>query len=188
MDITLKMPETNTRKHQILVVDDEKDHRELLRDHLEDAGFGCFIASCGRDALEVLAAEEIDLAVVDLQMPEMSGVDLFTEVKEKYPRVAVLFVSVEDRMDVAVSQIKEGALDYLVKPVGKAKLIEAVNEALEKQGAFLENFGHQQHLEELLVHQSKALENKIQEVNSLKRFVELPEAGEAQAPSPPTTS
>ena len=169
-----------------MVVDDEKDLRELLQEDLEDAGFVCFTASSGRDALGVLAAEEIDLAVVDVMMPEMSGVDLFTKVKEEYPRVAVLFVSVENRMDVAVSQIKGGALDYLVKPVEKTKLIEAVHEALEKQSAYLENFGHQQHLEELLVHQSKALENKILEVKALNRmFAELPDTGVSPEPAPP---
>ncbi len=81
-------------------------------------------------------------------------------------------------MDVAVSQVKGGALDYLVKPVKKAKLIEAVNEALEKQSEFLENSDHQQHLEELLMHQSKALENKVREVRALnKMFVELQGGG-----------
>ena len=183
------MPESNTKKRQILVVYDEKCLRELHRENLEDAGFVCFTASNGQDALKVFSAEEIDLAVLDAVMPEMSGVDLFAKVKENYPRVAVLFISAEDRMDVAVSQIKEGALDYLVKPVDKAKLIEAVNEALEKQSAYLENFGHQQHLEELLVHQSKALENKIQEVNALnRRFSELPGAGASQEPAQPKTS
>ena len=169
------MSEPGIKKRQILVVDDEKGLRELLQENLEDAGFVCFTASCGQDALEVFAAEEIDLAVVDVMLPGMSGVDLFTRIKEEYPRVAVLFLSAENRMDVAISQIKGGAMDYLVKPVEGTKLIEAVNEALEKQSAYLENFGHQQHLEELLVHQSKALENKIREVEVLnQRFAELP--------------
>ena len=171
------MAGSGIRDRKILVVDDEEDLRELHRENLEGAGFVCFTASSGQAALAVLAAEEIDLAVVDVMMPDMSGLDLFTEVKEKFPRTAVLFVSAEDRIDVAVSQIKGGALDYLVKPVDKAKLIEAVNEALEKQSEYLEKFGHQQHLEELLVHQSKALENKVREVRSLNRkFAELSEA------------
>ena len=165
------MSEPGIRNRQILVVDDEKDLRELLQKNLEDAGFVCFTASSGRDALKLFAAEEIDLAVVDVMMPEMSGVDLFTRIKEEYPEVAVLFLSAENRMDVAISQIKGGALDYLVKPVEGTILIEAVNEALEKHGAYLENFGHQQHLEELLLHQSKALENKIQEVKALNQKV-----------------
>ena len=116
-----------TQQIKILVVDDEEDLREFHRENLEGAGFVCSTASSGQAALAGLAAEEIDLAVVDVMMPDMSGLDLFTEVKEKFPRTAVLFVSAEDRIDVAVAQIKGGALDYLVKPVDKAKLIEAVN-------------------------------------------------------------
>ncbi len=117
------MPEQGITKRQILVVDDEKDLQELLQENLEDAGFVCFTACSGRDALRVFAAEEIDLAVVDVMMPGMSGVDLFTRIKEEYPRVAVLFLSAENRMDVAISQIKGGAMDYLVKPVEGTKLI-----------------------------------------------------------------
>ncbi len=171
----------NTR---LLVVDDDKELLELYWEVLEEAGFACFTASSGQDALAVFAAEEIDLAVVDALMPNMSGLDLFAKVKENHPKVAVVLVSDEDRMDIAVSQIKEGALDYLVKPVDKSKLIEAVNRALEKQSAYLESCVHQQHLEELLVLQSKALENKIREVEALnQRFACQPEGSEKrQAP------
>ena len=171
------MTRIGNRNHQILVVDDEVGLTDLYQENLEDAGFICFTASSGLAALETLAAESIDLAVVDVTMPGMSGLELFQQIKEKYPWIAVLFVTAVDRMDVAVSQVKDGALDYLVKPVNKSGLIDAVNGALVKQSELLESSGHQQHLEELLVHQSKALENKVREVRALNRmFVELPEA------------
>ena len=165
------------RNHQILVVDDEKGLLEINQENLEEAGFICFTASSGREALELLASEAIDLAVIDVMMPEMSGLELFHRMKEKYPWIAVLFVTAVDRMDVAVLQVKEGALDYLVKPVDRVKLIDSVNNALEKQSEYLANSNHQQHLEELLLHQSKALENKVREVRALNRMFEaLPEA------------
>ena len=168
------MTRTGTRNHQILVVDDEKGLRDLHQENLEEAGFICFTASSGKGALEVLVTEAIDLVVVDVMMPEMSGLELFQQMKEKYRWIAVVFLTAVDQMDVAVSQVKEGALDYLVKPVTKAKLIQAVNEALERQSEYLELSGHQRHLEELLVHQSKALENKVREVRALNRmFLEL---------------
>lgn len=163
-----------------MVVDDETGLRDLHQEILEDAGFICFTASNGQAALEVLSVESIDLALVDVMMPEMSGLELFQQMREKYPWIAVLFVTAVDQMDVAVSQVRGGALDYLVKPVSKAKLIQAVNEALERQSEYLENSGHQRHLEELLIHQSKALENKVREVRALNRmFVELGEAKES---------
>lgn len=170
------MTKTANRTHQILIVDDEKGLRDLHQENLEEAGFICFTASGGQAALDVLSVEAIDLAIVDVMMPEMSGLDLFNRMKELYPWVGVLFVTAVDQMDVAVSQVKGGARDYLVKPVNRAKLIDAVNEALEKQSEYLEDSNHQKHLEELLVHQSKALENKVREVRALNRmFLELPE-------------
>lgn len=168
------MSSTANRDHQILVVDDESGLRELHQENLEDAGFICFTAANGQAALDILAVEAIDLAVVDIIMPGMSGLELFEQMKEQYPWIAVLFVTAVDQMDVAVSRVKGGALDYLIKPVSRAKLIGAVGEALEKQNEYLEKFGNQKHLEELLVHQSNALKNKVREVRALNRmFSEL---------------
>ncbi|MDA1271394.1 MAG: response regulator [Chloroflexi bacterium] len=164
------MTRTGNRHHQILIVDDEQGLRELLQENLEDAGYICFAASNGRTALDIMSAESIDLAIVDVMMPEMSGLELFQLMRGKYPWVAVVFVTAVDQMDVAVSQVKNGAMNYLVKPVSKTRLIDAVSEALNQQSEFLENTGHQQHLEELLVHQSKALENKVREVRALNKM------------------
>ena len=168
------MSSTANRNHQILVVDDESGLRDIHQENLEGAGFICFTAANGQAALDVLAVEAIDLAVVDIIMPGMSGLELFQQMKEQYPWIAVLFVTAVDQIDVAVSRVKGGAFDYLVKPVSRDKLIGAVGEALEKQNEFLENSGHQRHLEELLVHQSNALKNKVREVRALNRmFSEL---------------
>jgi len=168
------MPSPGDKNTHILMVDDETDLLESRREELESAGRVCFTARGEQAALAVLAAEHIDLAIVDMTMTEMSGIGLLKEIKEKYPRTAVLLTGAEDRVDLAVSLIKDGAIDYLVKPVDRAKFIAAVKDALEMQSQYLENLGHQQHLEELLVHQSKALENKIIEVKALSgMFVEL---------------
>ena len=63
------------RNHQILIVDDEEGLRDLHQDNLEEAEFICFTASNGFEALEVLAVEAIDLAVIDVMMPRMSGLE-----------------------------------------------------------------------------------------------------------------
>ena len=168
------MSSEGNNNHQILVVDDESGLRDLHQENLEGAGFICFTAGNGPEALDLLAVESIDLAVIDIIMPGMSGLELSELMKERYPWIAVLFVTAVDQMDVAVSRVKRGAFDYLVKPVSRIKLIGAVTEALEKQAAAMETSGHQQHLEELLVHQSKALANKVREVRALNRmFLEL---------------
>ena len=172
-------PEQEIDTRTILIVDYEKDFREYHRDSLKCAGYTCFTAASAQAASELLAATDIDLAVVDIMMPKMDGLELFQEVKQKYPQTAVLFVSDENRMDIAVSHLREGALDYLMKPLDGPTLVNAVHEALLRHGEYLENSGHQQHLEELLVHQSKALENKVREVKTLNQIVADLPAGKA---------
>ena len=168
------MARTGIKSTHILIVGDETDFLESLREDLEGAGRVCSTAHGRQAALEALAVEQTDLAIVDMMMREMSGFGLFREIKEKYPRTAVLLIGAEDRVDLVVSLIKDGAIDYLVKPVDQAKLINSVKHGLEEQSQNIENLGHQQHLEELLVHQSKALENKIMEVKALSgMFAEL---------------
>lgn len=128
----LTMLSEGYKNNQILVVDDEVGLRDLHQENLEDDGFICFTAGNGPEALDILAVEAIDLAVIDIIMPGMSGLELFELMKDKYPWVAVLFVTAVDQMDVAVARVKGGASDYLVKPVSRTKLIGAVTEALEK--------------------------------------------------------
>ena len=168
------MARPGIKNAHILIVGDETGLLDSRREDLEGDGRVCSTAHGRQAALEALAAEQIDLAIIDMTMEVMSGLGLFREIKEKYPRTAVLLVGAEDRVELAVSLIKDGVIDYLVKPVDRAKLINAVKDGLEKQSQNIENLGHQQHLEELLVHQSKALENKISEVKALSgMFAEL---------------
>ena len=76
------------------------------------------------------------------------------------------------------SHLKSGALDYLINPVSKAELVQSVNDAREKQNHYMENYDQQEHREELLLHQSKALENKVRGVKALNRmFAKMPMLG-----------
>ena len=94
----IAMSGTANRNHQILVVDDESGLREIHQENLEDAGFICFTAANGQAALDLLAVEAIDLAVVDIIMPGMSGLELFQQMKERYPWIAILFVTAVDQI------------------------------------------------------------------------------------------
>ncbi len=166
------MPDLPVKNTHILVVNDESRLLDSQRGFLERAGFICFTATSAREALDVLSQEEIALAVIDVEMPGISGADLFAAIKEKYPWTGVVLVSDDERRDAAVAQIKAGALDYLVKPVEGSALVLAVRDALERRGSHLERIGDLQHLEELIAHQSKALDNKAQEIRSLTRELE----------------
>ena len=110
----------------ILVVDDEPGIRDLLKDNLEEQGYVCHTAPDGDAALNVLAEQTVQLALVDIMMPGMTGLSLFERVRERYPDLAVIFVTAWDDLNIAVQNLKNGAYDYVVKPVTRKRLQQAV--------------------------------------------------------------
>ena len=125
----------NVNKSHILVVDDEDEIRDLFIEGLEEGGYACHAASSGESALQILAAKPVDVALVDIIMPRMSGLTLFKRIQEHFPQVAVIFVTAMDDVEIAIGNVKGGAFDYLVKPVTVKRLIEAVEEALHGRNA-----------------------------------------------------
>src|SRR3974377_2138852 len=103
-------------KGHVLVVDDEEQIRELLRERLSLEGYACRICPSGDDALTALAQQSFDVVVSDFRMPGMSGLALLQQVRHRYPHLAFVMVTVEDDVRVVVEAMKEGASDYLLKP------------------------------------------------------------------------
>ena len=104
----------------ILVVDDSEDQRVFIRRSLESKGYVCHMAADGQEALDILASTTIDLALVDVMMPNVSGLTLFDRIRERGLDVAVIFVTAMDDLDIAVEQMKLGAYDFITKPVTAA--------------------------------------------------------------------
>ena len=154
----------------ILVVDDEEGIREVIKENMEERGHTCYTAPNGDAALQVLATETVDLALIDVMMPGMTGISLFEQVKQLYPEMAVIFVTAVDDLNLAVEQLKGGSYDYIVKPVTRKRLQEAVDEALDKYGAILEETEHQRQLEDEISSQSEELEAKVRELSALNRM------------------
>ena len=159
-------------KTPILIVDDESGLRDLLEESLEEAGYICYTASSGDGALAVLAIEAIDLALVDIMMPGMSGLSLFQHLKKHYPEVAVVFVTAVGDLNVAVEHLKNGAYDYVVKPVTRKRLHSVVEEALDRRKVLVEEKEQRRRLEEQWALQAKALEARIREVAGLNRMLQ----------------
>ena len=145
----------------ILIVDDEPGIRDLHKDILEEEGFLCHLASGGEDALTVLATHGVDLVLMDIIMPGMTGLSLFQRVSELYPDISVIFVTALNDLDLVVEHLKNGAYDYIVKPVRRKRLLQAVGDALHRRSVGLEDILHRRHLEELVTHQAKALRRKM---------------------------
>lgn len=104
-------------KATILVVDDEEAYRTMISAVLEDAGYEAITADSGKAALEKVSRRQIDAAVLDLMMPGMDGRDLMTRLKQKLPDLPVIFLTAHGSIPSAVEAIKEGAADYLTKPL-----------------------------------------------------------------------
>lgn len=157
---------------RIIIVDDEEGIRDLLQDNLEEEGYICYTAGSGDEALKVLAEEAVDLALIDIMMPGMPGLSLFGYIKELYPDVAVIFVTAVNDANLGAVVLKNGASDYIVKPVTRKRLLQAAQDALERREAALEECQQRRELEELVARQTKTLENRDREVRALNQMIQ----------------
>lgn len=101
---------------RILIVDDEKVSLLILRKHLQCQGYEVICAFNGKEALDLLEKQRVDLVISDLVMPEMDGIQLMQSVKEQYPTLPFIFFTARGSVESAVSAMRLGALDYIEKP------------------------------------------------------------------------
>jgi len=117
----------------ILVVDDEAQIRNTLRGVLSDEGFDVLEAENGRAALEVLAHRKPRLAIVDIWMPEVDGIELVQRMRTQAPRVPIIVISGHGTIETAVRVIRDGAFDFLEKPFPLDALLRVVGRALDER-------------------------------------------------------
>jgi two-component system response regulator AtoC len=115
----------------ILVVDDEENIRELLKESLEEEGYRVTLAKNGQEATEKARAMNPDTVLMDVKMPIMSGMEAFLKIKESQPDLPVIFLTAFGSSDVAISAMKSGAYDYLTKPFDIDEVRIKVKRALE---------------------------------------------------------
>ena len=113
-------------KFTVLVVDDEPLIRDVLGELLRDAGYDVAHAENGRDALAVLEARPVDVILLDLRLPDGSGLEIFEQIRSLDERIPVIFVTVDKAADSAIEAMKRGAFDYLSKPLDPAQLRRAL--------------------------------------------------------------
>jgi two-component system, NtrC family, response regulator HydG len=130
----------------ILVVDDDESNRVTLERLLRREGFAVHHASSGREAIDLLRSRAIDLVLTDLKMPGMSGLDLLRAVRAIDPDVEVVVMTAYGTVETAVEAMKDGAYDFVSKPLKRIELTTTVRKALEKRGLQIEN----RHLREQL--------------------------------------
>lgn len=114
---------------RILILDDEPRIREELRDYLEDNAFIVFDAACYEEAKSILDTQNIDIAIVDLNLPGMHGLKVLEIIKADYPDVEVLIITGQGDMDSAISALRLGAADYFNKPIHLNQVLLAIQKS-----------------------------------------------------------
>ena len=141
-----------------LVVDDEPRLRQVLMRLMESDGFSCVEAGTGADALQILERVPVTLVLTDLRMPQMDGIELLRRVKARWPDIAVVMITAVADVEVAVSCLASGAMDYLTKPFHLEEVRARVRQSLEKRRLILENREYQERLEDKVRAQARRME------------------------------
>ncbi len=115
---------------RILVVDDDKTTRHVLRGVLTNAGFSTSVAKDGVDALKALSTQHFDLLLLDVWMPRMNGLDLLAKLRTVEPRPRVVVMTSDDAPETLLKAVREQAFKYVHKPVESPALLQTVHDAL----------------------------------------------------------
>jgi two-component system, NtrC family, response regulator AtoC len=159
---------------RLLVVDDQDTIRHFLSKALEEEGHEIFQAASGERAMELLAGDHPDAAILDLKLPGMNGMELLEKIKQIDRQTPVIMITAYGEISSAVKAIKMGAFDYLTKPVDIDRLILTLDRALESQKLWLElaHLRRQRLLRfdfDFVVGRSEAMQNLMKVIETLAK-------------------
>jgi DNA-binding response OmpR family regulator len=120
-------------KPRVLIVDDEQVVCDLLYDELSERGYLCTTVLNANDALTKLAAQSFDVALLDIRLPGISGMEVLAEMRSNHTNTAAIMITAVNDVDTAVEAIKLGASDYIVKPFDVNKISTSIHTALENK-------------------------------------------------------
>jgi len=120
-----------TSRARVLVVDDERFFREAIRELLEGEGHPVLTAATAGDALEAAADPEVGVVVLDIQLPDRSGLEVLRALRERRPEVRVVMLSAHTDQEYVLEALRLGACDYLAKPLHEEEMRLSVGRALD---------------------------------------------------------
>ncbi len=125
-------------QHHVLVIDDEPEVHEVIRLQLGGTRYQVLDAADGEEGIRLLDANAltVDVIICDVRMPKISGVEAVAYFRREYPSTPVIVLTGYPDVNLAVDFLKQGALEYLIKPVEKGKLVEAVDNAAARRTLF----------------------------------------------------
>ena len=118
---------------RILLVDDEEDFASTLAERLVLRGFQAQVATSGIDALRHVGEEDFSVLILDVKMPGIDGLGVMAEVKRKRPDLPIILLTGHGAVTNAKTGMKEGAFDYLIKPIDIDELIETIRNAVGRE-------------------------------------------------------
>lgn len=122
-----------SKKPAVLIVDDEEVTCDLVGEELTEAGYVCEVALNADEALAKLRTNNFDLALLDIKLPGMSGMDLLKMIGEFYQTIKIIMMTGVNDLNIAVEAMKLGASDYIVKPFTLDKLIASITTVLKNK-------------------------------------------------------
>ncbi len=160
-------------KFHILVVDDEKNIREGLKASLEMEDYSVYLAEDGKAGWNMVNKHEIDLVIADLKMPGMSGEELLKRVSSSYPTIPVIILTGHGTIESAVEAMRNGAYDFITKPVNLDHLSLLIRKALSNRQLVLQYRDLQEEVKRLSERQSAPrLIGKSPEIQKIIRMIE----------------
>lgn len=161
-------------EYTILIVDDEATQRKVLSGFLKKQGYKIYEASSGNQAIEITSKNIIDLVITDFKMPDISGIEVLKLVRSINPEIAVIIMTAFGTIETAVEAMREGAYNYLTKPINLDELELLINRTFERQRLVSENKLLKEQLIERLtfpgiVSQSAAMENVLNTASRVAR-------------------
>ncbi|MCF7915071.1 MAG: sigma-54 dependent transcriptional regulator [Spirochaetaceae bacterium] len=136
-------------KFSILIVDDEKNIREGLGRSLEMDGYEVLLAEDGKQGWSLVNEEHVDLVIADLKMPEMSGEELLKRISSAYPTIPVIILTGHGTIESAVEAMRNGAFDFVTKPVNLDRLSLLTKRALSNRELVLQHRNLKEEVERL---------------------------------------
>jgi two-component system response regulator HydG len=117
---------------KVLVIDDDRSHAEAIAESLARVGYNCFVATSGTGGARAIDREEFDLVLTDLKMADMDGLAILRKVRSESPDTEVIVITGHGDVKTAVEAIKQGAANYLTKPIDLVELRAMVAKATER--------------------------------------------------------
>ena len=147
---------------KILIVDDEESVRNRLSSFLNKEGYQAYTAENGLVGLEIIEREKPDIALVDIKMPGIDGIETLKKIKKNNAKTEVIIITGYGRTQTAIEALQHGAFGYLKKPLDLDELEIELARALEKQETARELDEHVKRLETLVIEKNLEIKHRIQ--------------------------